>query len=410
MSTTPAPGVTPLFARPARARKPRQKPGISIDLFCGGGGFSHGYRMATGRSPSIALNHSDAAIVMHAANHEDTIHLRADVDAVNPRSVVGTQHVRHLHASPTCTHFSRARGAAPKSVQLREQGWSVIRWVREVRPLVVTCENVSEWMTWSPLHPDDHPDEDLRGQPIAERAGETWREWLQALRDLGYDVEHRLLTACDYGAATSRERLFVIARRDGRPIVWPAPTHGPADSAEVRAGRLLPYVSAASCIDFDAPMCSIFATPAEAKAWAAANGRKQAPKRPLAAATMARIAEGMLRFVLGSRRPYVVGNVAPFVAKAHTNGSDQPGSGIRPGDAPLGTNTTTEQFATVAASLVNLSRAAQPVELDLSEYKGRVPVEMLPERYTRVETRIVPDEAQRVPDRRAVRRQAAADG
>jgi DNA (cytosine-5)-methyltransferase 1 len=366
----------PPRARARRRREPDEE--IDVDLFCGGGGVSEAFVMATGKSPALALNHSPAAILMHQANHRDTIHLRADIDAVRPRAVVGKRRVRILWASPQCTHFSKARGSAPKSVQQREQGWSVVRWARDVQPRIILCENVEEWLTWGPLHPDDHPDEDLRGQPIAERAGETWAAWVQALRELDYVVEWRLLTACDFGAPTSRERLFVVARRDGAAIAWPDPTHGPADSEAVRAGLLAAYVPAADQIDWSIPMCSIFATREEAKAWKKETGAAGVPQRPLAPATMNRLAEGMLRFVLGERRPFVVNLshggrledlnepantitatpaggdrclVSPFVAKAHANGSDRPGSGIRHGGEPLGTNTTTEQFAVAAAHL-----------------------------------------------------------
>ena len=352
--------------------------GMVIDLYAGGGGASEGIRRAHGRAPDVAINHDILAIRMHEANHLDTLHLQSDVDAVSPLSVIGKNAVWLLWCSPQCTHFSKARGKAPKSKQQREQGWSVIRWVREARPLVMICENVEEWLTWGPLHPDDHADPNLAGQPIKERTGETWAAWVAALRELGYVVEWRLLVAADFGAPTTRERLFVVARRDGQPIVWPAPTHAPRDSAAVAEGRLLPWPRVADQIDWSIPMCSIFATREEAKAWAREHKAAGIPQRPLAEATQRRIAEGIRRFVLGKRRPFLVNLthgvrvediddpartitaahrgeksvVVPTVTKAHGNGWDRAGSGTRSAEDPLGTNTATEQFAVSAASLI----------------------------------------------------------
>lgn len=278
--------------------KPATLLALIIDLYSGAGGASLGIEEGTGQPVDVAINHDANAIANHWNNHRATIHLQTDVDAVDPRSVVGPgRTVGLLWGSPKCTHFSPARGGAPKSPQAREDGWSVIRWVREVSPHVVLLENVPAWLTWGPLHPDDHPVVKLRGQPIRERAGETWNAWVGALRELGYVVEWKRLRGRDYGAPTIRERLFVVARRDGRPIVWPEPTHGP--------GRL-PYRTAAECMDWRFPMLSVFATRAEAKRWARAVKADGTPKRPLADATLARIAEGIHRFVLGKRRPYLV--------------------------------------------------------------------------------------------------------
>lgn len=373
--------------------------GLVIDLYAGGGGASEGIRAALGRDVDIAANHCANAIEMHGRNHPDTLHLQSDVDAVRIPSLVGAAIVWLLWASPTCTHHSRARGKAPKSKQLREQGWSVLRWVRECMPMVLCCENVTEWEDWGPLHPDDHPEEKLRGQAIKERKGETWREWVQALREFGYVVEWRRMIAADYGErgakigsgrvnATTRERLFVIARRDGLPIVWPAPTHGKRTSPGVKSGALEPWKPVADCIDWSIPMCSIFATAEEAKQWARErraslpkSERKNigTPQRPLADATMKRVAEGAKRFVFSKKhRPFIVNLshggrveditqpantitatpkggdrmvVAPLVAKAHSNGSGS--LGVVSGGDPLGTNTTTEQFAVVGVGLVN---------------------------------------------------------
>lgn len=188
-----------------------------------------------------------------------------------------------------CTHFSRAKGGRPVSKKIRSLAWSVVDWAKWAMPRVICLENVPEFQHWTVLGPDN--------RPIKSRRGETFRKFVRALRDCGYDVEWRELVASDYGAPTSRKRLFLIARSDGRDIVWPEPTHGP--------GRPYAYRTAAECIDWRTPALSIFATPAEAKAWARANGCGT-PRRPLAEATMRRIAEGVRRYVIEGDDPYML--------------------------------------------------------------------------------------------------------
>jgi len=244
----------------------------SVDLFAGGGGASEGIRLATGKAPLVAINHDQASILMHATNHPGTMHLCESVFDVDPF----LPHGMPLHlvwGSPDCTHFSRAKGGKPRSQEIRGLAWIMRDWARDVRPHVICLENVSEFLTWGPL--------DEEGKPIPERKGETFKEFVAQLEDLGYVVEWRVLVAADYGAPTIRRRLFLIARCDGRPIRWPEPTHGP--------DRLLPWRTAAECIQWDIPCPSIFTR-----------------KRPLAEKTMARIAEGMKRFVVEAEEPFLL--------------------------------------------------------------------------------------------------------
>lgn len=251
---------------------------LVIDCFAGGGGASLGIEWAIGRSPDVAVNHDPEAIAMHVANHPKTRHLLTDVREVSPRSVCGGRRVAFAWFSPDCTFFSKSRGAKPfrdRNAARRRRGLAnvVITWAREVKPRVIFLENVEEFQDWGPL--------DLDGRPIPDKAGLSFRVWLGKLKAQGYEVEMRELRACDYGAPTSRKRLFIIARRDGLPIVWPEPTHGP--------GRSMPHRAAAECIQWEHPTRSIF-------------GRE----RPLADNTLARIARGVQRFVIEAAEPFIV--------------------------------------------------------------------------------------------------------
>lgn len=243
-----------------------------VDLFAGGGGASEGIRLALGRCPDIAINHDAHAIAMHEANHPNTRHYHEDIFTVSPREATSGRSVSLLWASPSCTHFSRAKGGKPLNEQLRSLAWVVVDWARDVRPAVICLENVAEFQTWGPLRDD--------GTVDPARSGETFREFASALIDLGYRVEWRVLNAADFGAPTSRKRLFLIARCDGLPLAWPEPTHGP--------GRIS-YRTAAECIDWSIPVPSIFERP-----------------KPLAEKTMARIAKGIQRFVFDAPRPFIV--------------------------------------------------------------------------------------------------------
>ena len=267
-----------------------------VDLFAGAGGASTGIAAALGREPDVAVNHSADAIAMHMANHTMTRHFIEDVFDVNPRRVC-TRDVGLLWLSPDCTHFSKAKGGAPRSTGTRSLAWVAVRWAAEVRPRVIALENVEEFATWGPLTDD--------GQPCPLRKGQTFREWTASLEALGYRVEWRVLRACDYGAPTSRRRLFLVARCDGMPIIWPEPTHGP--------GRALPWRTAAEIIDWSVPCPSIF------------DRGKQ-----LAEPTLRRIATGLLRYVIETARPFVVRDGAALVAPTLI----QSGYGEREGQTP----------------------------------------------------------------------------
>jgi DNA (cytosine-5)-methyltransferase 1 len=266
---------------------------LIVDLFAGGGGASSGIEQATGRQVDVAINHDSAAVALHQANHPQTLHLVSDVFEVDPRAVTKGRPVGLLWASPDCTHHSKARGGKPlRTTKRRALAWVVTRWAGQVRPRVVILENVEEFAQWGPLV--GQPGQ-LR--PCKKRRGRTFRKWVRSLERFDYRVEWRELRACDYGAPTIRKRLFLIARCDGLPIVWPEPTHGPS--------RKHPYRTAASCIDWDIPMLSIFATKDEAKEWGRRHGQA-APIRPLADNTLRRIARGVKRYVLENPKPFLV--------------------------------------------------------------------------------------------------------
>lgn len=275
------------------APEARALPRMIIDSFAGGGGASTGIENALGRSPDVAINHSAAALALHAANHPDTIHLDSNIWDVKPHEVTRGRPVGLLWASPDCKHFSKAKGGAPRDRNIRDLAWVVVDWAEQVAPDVILMENVEEFQTWGPVGED--------GQPLEWLKGHTFDSWLRRLRRAGYRVQHRELRACDYGAPTIRKRWFLIARRDGRRIVWPKPTHGDPKSPAVRKGKLLPWRTAASCIDWSLPCPSIFASSAEIMAQ---HGLRAV--RPLKPNTLARIARGLHRYVLEAERPFLV--------------------------------------------------------------------------------------------------------
>lgn len=263
---------------------------LVVDLFAGGGGASEGIARALGRHPDIAINHDPAAVAMHAANHPTTTHYCESVFKVQPRDAVGGRPVGLLWLSPDCTHFSKSKGGKPRKKKIRGLAWVAVRWARDVAPRVICLENVEEFADWGPLGPDNLPDR--------ARAGKTFRAFCSKLRRYGYEVEHRILVAADYGAPTTRKRLFLVARRDGQPISWPEPTHG--------KGRARPWRTAAEVIDWSIPCPSIF-------------GRT----KPLADATLRRIVAGVRRYILGAARPFLVkfygtSTAAPLDAPLHT--------------------------------------------------------------------------------------------
>lgn len=254
----------------------RSLPGeLVVDNFAGGGGASTGIEAALGRPVDIAINHSPAAIAMHKANHPETKHFCEDIWTVDPKEACGTQPVGLAWFSPDCTHFSRARGGKPRDKSIRGLAWVVIRWAKAVAPRVIVLENVEEFQTWGPLGED--------GSPDPAKVGETFRDWLSQLVGLGYSVEFKLLTAADYGSPTTRRRLFLVARRDGVRDVWPDPSHG--------EGRPQPWRPASEVIDWSLPCPSIFDR-----------------SRPLAEATLRRIAAGVKRYVLEAAEPFILVN------------------------------------------------------------------------------------------------------
>ncbi len=352
---------------------PRQY--TAIDLFCGGGGFSEGAKLA-GVRVLAALNHCESAIRTHAANHPHTHHARADVWLASAAHMLrrhGLGPVDLVLASPSCQHFSRAKGGQPLDRQIRSQPYAVLRYVAELReagrgPRALLVENVPEMATWGPLGED--------GRPIPERKGEFFRAWVEELRQLGAIVDWRVCDAADDGAPTHRRRLFVQARFDGVTPTWSEPTHGP--------GRSKPWVPVATCIDWGVPSCSIFAAREEARTWAKANGRG-VPVRPLAANTLRRVAKSIERYVLYAAEPFIVNLshggraepldkpiatltatpkggdrvlvqpvLAPVITRAHGHGWDRDGGPAHSPDQPLPTLTCTDEQALVAASLVRL--------------------------------------------------------
>lgn len=295
---------------------------LLIDSFAGGGGASTGIEAATGRPVDYAINHNEAAIIMHRANHPRTVHLHESVWKADPREIVGKGRVGLAWFSPDCTHFSVARGAKPVSPRVRGLAWIMVKWAklpRHQRPRVMICENVKEFVTWGPLvckrDAKGNVMHDAKGRaleiPCPRRKGVTFKRWVTTLRNLGYTVEWRELDAADFGAPTHRRRFFLIARCDGRAITWPEPTHGdPRKLAGSMFGpKLTPYRTAAECIDWSLPCPSIFLTREEARVVGKQLGMASL-KRPLAENTMRRIANGLLRYVIRAKEPYIVGQGA----------------------------------------------------------------------------------------------------
>ncbi len=352
---------------------------LIIDSFAGGGGASTGIEMALGRSPDIAINHSADALAMHEVNHPGTLHLSKNIWQVDPLEAVGNRRVGLAWFSPDCKHFSKAKGGRPVKRSIRDLAWVVVLWARRVRPEVIILENVEEFRDWGPVTEE--------GKPCAERKGQTFERWAGELKRLGYRMEFRELRACDYGAPTIRKRFFMIARRDGRPIVWPGRTHGDpskaADAEAIAKGKLKPWRTAAEIIDWSLPCPSIFDTAEEIMA---KHGLRAI--RPLADATMKRIARGVVRYVLEAKRPFIVvanhggdhfrgqsvdepadtitasrdawGLVAPVVTAAQHGGSN------RAADAPLHTITASpkDQNAIIAAHLTKFQTGSTGSALD----------------------------------------------
>lgn len=361
---------------------------LVIDLFAGGGGASTGIEQAIGRHVDIAINHDPDAIGMHEANHPQTRHYRADVWEICPRQATDGQAVGLLHASPDCTHHSQALGGQPRSKEIRSLAWVVHRWAGIAQPDVITLENVEQMLQWSPLIAKRCPNtgrvitldkiKDAKGKatyrvadpgervprnnqflvPDKKRLGHNWRHFIQGLRDMGYQVQWRVICNADLGCHSTRTRLYLVARRDGLPIVWPEKTH-----AKKPMGQLKSHKPAADCIDWSIPGTSIF-------------GRK----KDLADATMRRIAHGMQKYVLGSKEPFIApAAAAAFITKFNTGsvGVDlrEPVPTVTAGGNPVrpGTGTT---IGLVAASMVQVGygerKGQEPRALDLQQALGTV--------------------------------------
>lgn len=305
---------------------------LIVDCFAGGGGASVGIEMALGRSPDIAINHDPEAVAMHEQNHPLAQHYIENVWDVDPKKATKGRKVGLLWASPDCTFHSKARGGKPhrdrnKARRRRGLPWLMVRWAEQVRPRLCVMENVEEISAWGPLLSD--------GRPDPTRKGFTFRRFVARLENLGYVVEYRELRACDYGAPTTRKRLFLIARCDGQPIVWPRPTHGPGG---------LPYRTAAECIDWSLPCPSIFER-----------------ERELAENTLRRVARGVVRFVINDPDPFIapMGSAAAMreavspnlVRVAHAEAgpnSRRRGKGEHPLHEPVGTLPCSNEFALAA--------------------------------------------------------------
>lgn len=369
---------------------------IVVDSFAGGGGASLGIAWATGRAPHVSINHDPASIAMHKANHPSSLHLLEDVWKLNPRAVLRDRRLRPrgstkaaavglLWASPDCRHFSRAKGGKPVAKPVRSLAWVVCKWAAEVRPRVIILENVREFADWGPIVPAWRCREcnwrGTEGQavlvrtrrrcprcesrnlretedfiPDPSRKGLTFRRWVGRLRNLGYVVEWKNLNAADYGAPTTRRRLFVVARRDGLPIVWPEPTHAAPGADPVKRGdmplfnvHLKPYRQAAECIDWGVPCPSIFER-----------------KRPLADKTLRRVALGLKRYVLENPTPYIV----------RTSQTGAGGKNCNDVAEPLTTVVTKQEHCVVVPSLIQTGYGEAPGQaprvLDLGKPLGTV--------------------------------------
>lgn len=354
---------------------------LAIDLFAGGGGASTGIEQAIGRPVDIAINHDREAVAMHFANHPQTKHYVEDVFAVDPVAVVDGRPVGLLWASPDCKHFSKAKGGKPVSKKIRGLAWVVIKWAKLVRPRVIFLENVEEFQTWGPLGADN--------KPCKLRKGRTFARWKSSLEQLGYKVGYKEDRAHEFGTPTIRKRLYLIARCDGEPIVFPETTHAQADSLTVKAKKQKPFRTAAECIDWDDPAPSIFER-----------------KKPLADATNKRIAKGIRRYVIDAANPFIVPLThqggdrtedinKPFMTITGANRGEkalivptlvQTGYGEREGQAPraldieqpLGTVVGTNKHALVSAFLTEHAQAAnqrvlpvdEPLRTQMAEVKG----------------------------------------
>ena len=330
---------------------------IVVDNFAGGGGASTGIEIAIGRSVDIAINHDPAAIAMHRANHPSTEHYTEDVWKVDPVEACKGRPVALAWFSPDCKHHSKAKGGKPVSRKIRGLAWVAVKWAKAVHPRVIMLENVEEFQDWGRLDEHDRPDPRYKG--------ETFRRFVRQLEKLGYEVQYRLLKACNYGAPTIRRRFFLIARCDGLPIVWPEPTHAAPDSLEVRAGLKKPWVPVADVLNFDLPCPSIFATKEEIKEQYGIDA-----VRPLSEKTLRRIARGVKKFVIDNPEPYIVPGGAACLMRNNENAA---GSSCA---EPIGTITTGGHHMLISPTMVQMgygeAKGQKPRVLDIHEPLGTV--------------------------------------
>ncbi|TYS50108.1 DNA cytosine methyltransferase [Bacillus infantis] len=278
---------------------------IIVDNFAGGGGASTGIEMATGLSVDIAINHDPAAIAMHKANHPDTEHYCESVWDVDPKEACRGRRVGLAWFSPDCTHHSKAKGGKPVKQEIRGLAWIAVKWAIAVKPRVIMLENVEEFKDWCPL--------DSKGKPRKELKGVTFNSFVKALESLGYEVQFKELQACDYGAPTIRKRFFMIARCDGKKIIWPEPTHGDPQSPAVQLGRKKPWRTSSEIIDWSIGVPSIFDR-----------------RKPLVSNTLKRIQRGLERFVIEDENPFLVPDEhkAAFLISYYTEQSSKEVRGL----------------------------------------------------------------------------------
>jgi len=299
---------------------------LIIDNFAGGGGTSTGLEQAFNRPVDVAINHDPKALAMHRVNHPETKHYCESVWDIDPIEVTGNQPVGLVWLSPDCKHFSKAKGGKPVEKKIRGLAWVACRWAAKTRPRVIMLENVEEFKTWGGLKAD--------GKPCPINKGRTFNSFVNALKRLGYEVDYRELRACDFGSPTIRKRFFLIARRDGLPIQWPVPTHGHPESILVKKGKLKPWRTAAECIDWSIECPSIFTR-----------------TRPLATATLERIAGGLKKFVFDNPEPFIINGMAPVLTEC-ANASNKRSMPINEPLRTICAQTKGGHHALIAPSLV----------------------------------------------------------
>ena len=309
---------------------------ITVDGFCGGGGWSTGFEFAIGRPVDIGINHDKYAIAMHKKNHPFTEHYNENIFEVDPYKATKGRPVGWAHFSPDCTHFSRAKGGTPVKKSIRGLAWVVTKWAGTVHPRIISMENVPEFMSWGSLCRIYRMDGTLAEKgtyvpyseqqlvPNKKKQGKTFKRFINVMKSFGYKCEWKILTASDYGAPTIRKRLFIIFRNDGKSIIFPNPTHGNPESEEVKSGKLLPWHTAAECINWDLECPSIFER-----------------KKPLAENTLRRIAKGIQKFVIE--------NPNPFIIQVNHGGDNFRGQEV---DKPMPTITAKHGFGVVAPTLI----------------------------------------------------------